>query len=1090
MLQELVTLLASVSVLGLLVSLVMCALGLRRRAIRRGLSWAEALSQGWAWLRTELSAWSPAAGSGSSAPNPRHFRTSRVWRAFLVLVCVAAILLVPHQVQPVSAQSGVGYVEYYVLGDEDDIMDALKDIPNSGVDLSWTGDNINSRLDIVSSADGINVYLDEHENGYNFTGDPSTADASWLALTRGGVLTLNEVQADGGDRLYITGGPVNVVRTIWPDVRPGQTYPGSYIAGSWEFYPTRAWQSSYTAPVGADTEWPPGENPFAYTYLFVQVQQDNTRVVIEDPYTAASPDIDIVLNRGENLMYPQTPYPPQGNPENTCHQGTRVTATDNTSGEPVPVQAAIATSSNGIYDFRYYTLTPEEYLNNSYILPVPSMTMTATEASDLGHPIAVETAVYIYSFQDNTDVWVETSTGSVQLDPDLDAGEVLRYVMLPQMDTANDVFEGDYGARIFINNPGPNDKIWALGAGDDNRADLDWGFQVLSPDYLRDNCFLPWAPSNPSYISPLYDDTTFFVDWDLDGTFDETFALDQLQTRMLLPPDTLNPNTVLAYDGTGAHIWAEKEFAIAWGQDHTQRTSGPENDGFPPDFDWGYTILPLYWFDPVLTIEKTVDPPSLPAEGGVVQFTLVVATEDYPVYNVDVSDVLPVGWEYVDNSTSIALSYDTGGSGPGYDPSISGDPSVSGYTLIWDLNGLGLNDTMPRNSSITLTYQARTIPGAYSAGLHDNLGQAYGEDEYGAIFRPEDHAFVFIPELPALSLAKTSGAGGLVNPGDTINYTIVISNVGVAPATNITVSDTLPTGTTYVPGTTQITAGGATNPGGAPPTLVSPADGYGLLPGESMTVTFQVTVDDPLAPGITQIINTASVTSTEIITPSTDTVTDIVPSAPAIEIAKTVYLGHDGGLGCPGGESVTGANGADVTYCFEVTNTGGTYLASIVITDTALGIPPATVTLQAGMSDPYPPLAPGDSLVYYYESTINGDLVNTGCVQALPDPYGPGTPTPTPGGETVTDADPAAVKEYPRITDPPKTVTLITATPTTTPVPPTPTEVLTVERLPETGRFPGGFTVFLSVLFIIGAASILNLALLEKKGRRGDGKGH
>ena len=58
------------------------------------------------------------------------------------------------------------------------------------------------------------------------------------------------------------------------------------------------------------------------------------------------------------------------------------------------------------------------------------------------------------------------------------------------------------------------------------------------------------------------------------------------------------------------------------------------------------------------------------------------------------------------------------------------------------------------------------------------------------------------------------------------------------------------------------------------------------------------------------------------------------------------------------------------------------------------------------------------------------------------------------------------------------------------PVPPTPTpEVLTVERLPETGGFPGWFTVAVGVPILIGVAGLLNLALLEMRGRRGDRKG-
>jgi uncharacterized repeat protein (TIGR01451 family) len=71
----------------------------------------------------------------------------------------------------------------------------------------------------------------------------------------------------------------------------------------------------------------------------------------------------------------------------------------------------------------------------------------------------------------------------------------------------------------------------------------------------------------------------------------------------------------------------------------------------------------------------------------------------------------------------------------------------------------------------------------------------------------------------------------------------------------------------------------ATAAGGAPPNLVAAADGYNLLPGEAMTITFQVTVDDPLSPSVTEIVNTASVTSNEQPDPLTDTVTDTLAGA-------------------------------------------------------------------------------------------------------------------------------------------------------------------------------------------------------------------
>jgi len=734
------------------------------------------------------------------ASRPFHLRLG-LWSALLGAACLFAAL---YHVGPVHAQSGVGYVEYYIPADEDDLMNALKDIPNSGVNLGWTGANMNTAVDIISSSNDINVYLDEWEDGYDLNlADPyNTADARWCVtdgneLDMGEVLTLNETDTfapgsqgvNARDRVYITGGPVNVVRTVWPDYSPG-----TYIAGSWELFPTIAWESNYTVPVGADTELPAGEYPFLYAYLFVQAMQDNTRVVVNDPYFGGI-EIDTVLNQGETLMYPQTPYPPQGGPQNTCHQGTTVVATDSVSGAPANIQANITTSSNKVYDFRYFTLTPVEYLGSSYFVPVPSMTMDASEASSLGHPIDVDTAIYIYSFQDNTDVWVETLSGITQLDADLDAGEVIRYVM-PQADTANGVFEGDYGARIFINNPSAGDKIWSVGAGDDNRPDMDWGFQVLNPEYLTAEYFLPWAPSNPTHITPVYDNTIFYVDWNLDGTADETFTLHRFQNKMLYPPSTPNPNTGENYDGTGAHVWANRKFVLAWGQDHTERTTGPENDNFPPDFDWGHAILPLYWYDPVLSLDKTADPTSLGPSGGTVTFTIVVTSGDYTVYNLDITDVLPDGWEYVDDSTTITLSYGTGGSGDGYDPSISGS------TLTWDLGGLGLNDTMPPNATVTLSFDGQTLAGQYSCGPNLNRGEAYGTDGTGGVFRPRDTAIV---DIVCLEITKTSDTGGQpVQPGDTITYTIDITNNSSTTQTGIMVTDPLPSYTDYVAQSTVV----------------------------------------------------------------------------------------------------------------------------------------------------------------------------------------------------------------------------------------------------------------------------------------------
>ena len=123
----------------------------------------------------------------------------------------------------------------------------------------------------------------------------------------------------------------------------------------------------------------------------------------------------------------------------------------------------------------------------------------------------------------------------------------------------------------------------------------------------------------------------------------------------------------------------------------------------------------------------------------------------------------------------------------------------------------------------------------------------------------------------------------------------------------------------------------------------------------------------------------------------------------SIDLQKTVYLGHDGGVGCPGFEAASGPVGTPVTYCFVVTNTGGTYLDTLTFTDADLGIATGDLVLLSGTQ----PLAPGASLVWYYQSSITAPLLNTATVGATPTDSGG---TPIPGLPHPTDSDTAEVK--------------------------------------------------------------------------------
>lgn len=103
---------------------------------------------------------------------------------------------------------------------------------------------------------------------------------------------------------------------------------------------------------------------------------------------------------------------------------------------------------------------------------------------------------------------------------------------------------------------------------------------------------------------------------------------------------------------------------------------------------------------------------------------------------------------------------------------------------------------------------------------------------------------------------------------------------------------------------------------------------------------------------------------------------------PAITLQKRVYSGHDNGTSCEDGQEIISAVvNSDITYCFDITNTGSTYLADLSLDDPALNLSLNDLTAVSIESTP---LAPGDSATYYYEASLDADLINVATTSADP----------------------------------------------------------------------------------------------------------
>ncbi len=128
-----------------------------------------------------------------------------------------------------------------------------------------------------------------------------------------------------------------------------------------------------------------------------------------------------------------------------------------------------------------------------------------------------------------------------------------------------------------------------------------------------------------------------------------------------------------------------------------------------------------------------------------------------------------------------------------------------------------------------------------------------------------------------------NNGNGLANPGDTIQWTSVITNTGNQNASGVTFTSGAPVNTTLVVGSVTTTQGTVTLGNTAGNTSVAVNVGTVNGGGGTVTITFRVLVNNPLPPGTTQIACQGLVTGTNIPNTPTDN-----PATPAPGDASTV----------------------------------------------------------------------------------------------------------------------------------------------------------------------------------------------------------
>ncbi|TIC85050.1 DUF11 domain-containing protein [Nocardioides sp. GY 10113] len=369
-----------------------------------------------------------------------------------------------------------------------------------------------------------------------------------------------------------------------------------------------------------------------------------------------------------------------------------------------------------------------------------------------------------------------------------------------------------------------------------------------------------------------------------------------------------------------------------------------------------------------LEITKSADPTDQVQPGDTVTYTVTVTNDGQVPY------VAPDLATFDDDLTAVLDDATYNG-----DASADiGDVSFSSPTLSWE-------GELAPGETATITYSVTVNDPLSGDGLLDNA--VTGPPESNCDDGTEPGCTTEVP-VASLEIEKTSDATGTVVPGDTVSYTITVTNNGQVPyvAPDLaTFDDDL----TAVLDDATYNGDASADIGDvsfSSPTLSWEGE---LAPGETATITYSVTVNDPLSGDGT--MTNAVVGPPESNCDETDPGDEcevVVPIA-ALEIEKTAD---------PSGEVLPGGI---VTYTVTVTNTGqGVYNGATLSDDLTDVLDDATYNNDASadigdvsFSSPTlsweGDLAPGETATITYSVTVNNPLSGDGLlINAVTGPDG------------------------------------------------------------------------------------------------------
>ncbi|MEK4932240.1 MULTISPECIES: DUF7507 domain-containing protein [Bacillus] len=305
----------------------------------------------------------------------------------------------------------------------------------------------------------------------------------------------------------------------------------------------------------------------------------------------------------------------------------------------------------------------------------------------------------------------------------------------------------------------------------------------------------------------------------------------------------------------------------------------------------------------ILTTTKSVDKSIISVGDTVTYTTTITNTGNTPATNVTFTSAIPASTTFIPNSVTI-----NGIQQPGAQPAL----------------GVNIPNIAP-GETVTVTFQVNVIsvPPSNSIMGNDTILYSYTVDPNGTpVTTSTSTNIVTNPVLDAMITMVKSVDQTLVTLGDTITYTTVLTNSGNTNATNITFTDLIPDGTTFI--TDSVTIDGITQIGLNPNTGITIG---AIAPNNSISIAFQVTATS--TPVQNPIANSASASYTFIADPNAPIVSRTVLSNTVFTTINTATI-----LSLKQVDKSFSRIGDTLTYTVALTNNGNSSAQNVIFTDT------------------------------------------------------------------------------------------------------------------------------------------------------------